>query len=90
MDWPTGLVAAASTVGVFAFLAVFVWQTFKTAQIHATAKVSTEREAAYRALAEEVAAGQQRLAAALTEVNTTLTELRARVAKVERLMREVG
>jgi len=90
MDWQTALVTCAGIL----FAAVVVWQIFATgrvAVVHGIRKeiaveLAKEHEQSlteYREAVAELAAGQR-------EIVDGLTEVRARVAAIEKLLREVG
>lgn len=89
MNWPESIIGAVGAVCVFTVVAVLIWQVFQTAQTSIRAKQAGALDEAYRKLAEEVTASQQRTAAALAETAETLGELRARVGAIEKLLREV-
>lgn len=81
---PAGHLAPGAAV-----LAVLVSQAFKTWQARITSQDAVAQEQAYRQVAEEAAAAQQRLAAAQEQVVAQLTELNSRLTAVEKLLREV-
>ena len=89
MNWPEAMIGTLSALAVFAVVAVLIWQVFQTAQTSIRAKQSEALNEAYRTLASEVTASQQRTAAALAETAEALGELRARVGAIEKLLREV-
>jgi len=78
------IVAIVATV-----ILVLIWQVSKTAQSRRAAAVTAAQDEAYRKLAEQSALAQERVAADLAMLNTTVTELRERVASIEKMMREV-
>jgi hypothetical protein len=86
MNWPDAVVATAGALGVFALIAVIVWQVFATGRASMVAK----REEAYRKLAEESADAQSRTAARLTELVSEVQELRVRTSELERMLKEVA
>jgi hypothetical protein len=65
---------------------VVVWQWFATRR----ARASVAREEAYRKLAEQAIAVQQRTAEEQQKISEDLGELRTRVSAIEKLLREVG
>lgn len=67
-------------------IVVVVWQGFATWR----ARASVAREEAYRKLAEQSAAAQQRTAEEEQKISEDLGDLRARVATIEKLLRDVG
>ncbi|SHM96125.1 hypothetical protein [Cryptosporangium aurantiacum] len=90
MEWPVAIVAC----GGFLLAAVIAWQIFATgrvAVIHGIRKeiaVDLKKENAealeeFRATLAELVAGQREIAEGVTEV-------RARVAAIEKLLRDVG
>ncbi len=79
----------AFVLGLFGLItlivAVVIWQVFSIAR----ARVSATREDAYHKLAEQATESQRRIAEDLGRATGELTELRQRVAAIERLLREV-
>ena len=63
-----------------------VWQGFVTWRTRA----SLARDDAYRKLAEQFAAEQRKAAEEQQKISEDLGDLRARVAAIEKLLREVG
>ena len=63
-----------------------VWQGFVTWR----ARASIARDDAYRKLAEQFSVAQQRTAEEQQKISDDLGDLRARVAAIEKLLREVG
>lgn len=84
-NWPLAIFTLGSTVAVFATASIVVWQLFATWR----AKMSVAREQAYQDLATEAKRSIERTAQQLERATTELTEIRQRVAEIERLMREV-
>ncbi|GAA3386514.1 hypothetical protein [Cryptosporangium minutisporangium] len=90
MEWPVAIVACAGVL----FATVIAWQIFATgrvAVIHGIRKeiavdVQKENQEAleeFRATLAELSAGQR-------EISEGVAELRARVAAIDKLLREVG
>ena len=65
---------------------VIIWQIFATAK----AKISVQREEAYKKLATDSAEALQQTASTLDRAVRELIELRSRATEVERLLKEVG
>lgn len=61
---------------------VLVWQGFKTWQIRTTSRAEIARDEAYRKLAEEAISLQKKIA-------EDLSDLRIRIASIEKMFREV-
>ncbi|TYO94832.1 hypothetical protein [Desulfallas thermosapovorans] len=61
---------------------VLAWQGFRTYQIKITSKAEIARDEAYRKLAEEAVAVQRK-------ISDDLADLRARVASIEKMLREI-
>ena len=67
-------------------IVVFIWQVFATSR----ARASAAREEAYQKLAERSVEAQERTAGEQQKISEDLSDLRARVAAIEKLLREVG
>jgi hypothetical protein len=77
-------------VAIIAAVVVFlIWQLSKSAQArNANAAMAAQGEA-YRKLAEQSATAQEHLSAELATLNASMSNLRERVASMEKMMREV-
>jgi hypothetical protein len=84
-SWSEAAIAIAGILFVTTVATVVVWQIFGTWR----ARMSVAREEAYRRLAEEATAAQQRIAGEQRKVAEELAELRGRVGAIEKLLREV-
>ena len=84
-SWPDAAVAMA---GVFLVIAVVVTLIVSVAST-LRARMSVQRELAYRKLAEDSAAAQHRTADQLERAIAELTELRTRTGELERLIKAV-
>lgn len=80
-----GIIAAGSLI-----ISIAVWQVFRTQQAQAASKVALSQDGAYRALAEETSVAIRKSAEHQERMSTELTELRARLTTVERLLKDVG
>lgn len=67
-------------------IVVFIWQVFATSR----ARASAAREEAYQKLAERSVEAQERTDREQQKISEDLSDLRARVAAIEKLLREVG
>jgi TolA-binding protein len=76
-----GLLALITVV-----IVVFIWQIFATSR----ARASAAREEAYQKLAERAAAAQESAAQEQQKISENLSDLRTKVAAIEKLLREVG
>ena len=84
-SWPDAAVAIAGVVLVLAVSVAVIAAVASTLQ----ARMSVQREVAYRKLAEESAAAQNRTAAQLERAVDELGELRNRTGELERLIKTV-
>jgi hypothetical protein len=84
-EWPDAAVAIA---GVFLVIAVAVTLIVSVAATF-RARMSVQREIAYRKLAEDSAAAQHRTADQLERAIAELGELRARTGELERVLKAV-
>ena len=74
--------ALAIITMLFILVVVLVWQGFKTWQARTVSLAEIAREEAYRKLAEEAVAVQQKMAA-------DLKDLRTRITAMEKILRDV-
>ncbi len=72
------------------FLVVATWQSLKVEQAKAVSREAVAHDEAYRKLAEEATAAQQTIATEQQTIAVAIVELNARVAVMEKLLREVG
>lgn len=84
-QWPDAVIAAAGIAMVTAIAVVVVWQFFASWR----ARVSAAREEAYRDLSARFADTQEQLVADQGRVAADLSEVKARVENIERILREV-
>lgn len=75
---------------VAAIISITVWQGFRTQQTKTTSKVALTHDGAYRALAEETSATIRQYADQQARIASELGDLRNRLAKVEKLLSDVG
>lgn len=85
MTWQDVTFILGITVVVFFVGAFLVWQIFVTWR----ARAAVSREDAYRKLAEDISASQTRSADDLARTRAELTDIRERLAEIERMLREV-
>ena len=81
--------AAIAIVGIVFVLAIVLAVIFALAST-ARARMSIQRETAYRKLADDSLAAQHRTADQLERTVAELTELRTRTGEMERVLKEVG
>jgi cell division protein FtsB len=81
MFFVLGILALITTL-----IVVVVWQTFVTWR----ARMSVEREEAYRKLADQATSALQKTAEEQEKIGEGMEELRTRVAAIERMLREVA
>lgn len=84
-DWPEAAIAIAGIALVTIIVVAVLWQVFSTWR----ARMSVAREEGYRKLAEEVTDAQAKTATGLEATARELTDLRERVAELERMLKEV-
>lgn len=84
-SWPEAAVAIAGVVLVLAVSVAVIAAVASTLQ----ARMSVQREVAYRKLAEDSAAAQNRTADELQRAVSELGELRSRTGELERLIKTV-
>lgn len=80
MFFVLGILALSTIV-----IVVVIWQSFLTRR----ARMSVEREEAYRKLAEQATASQQKTAIEEQKIAEGVEELRVRVAAIEKILRDV-
>ena len=80
-----GIIAAVALI-----ISISVWQVFRTQQAEAASKVALTHDGAYRILAEETSLAVRKSTELQERMATELTELRARLTTVERLLKDVG
>jgi hypothetical protein len=86
LSWPEALIAACLFTLITTVVVVVIWQVFGTRR----ARMSVEREEAYRRLAEESLSAQSRLAVQQQRMADDLTSMNERIAGIEKLLKEVG
>lgn len=90
MGWGEALVASVAIAFLFGGIAVVLVWIMKVAQTKVATEASSQHEMLVRSLAEEATAAQRTTASELTEVRLALADMRDRLAKIEKLMTEVG
>lgn len=88
--WPDAVMLSVTSTAGIALVAAAIWQAFKTWQTWYTARATLTRNQEFRRLAEEVTAAQDKTMQQLAPVVTELSEIRGRVAEMERMLKEVG
>lgn len=88
-DWPEAIIAASAAVAGITMITVIVsialWQglgAWKT-------RMQVSREQAYQKLAEELSVTQHTMMTELQKMSSDLSDLRARTAELERMLKEV-
>ena len=76
----------ALLVMITVVIVVVIWQSFVTKR----ARMSVEREEAYRKLAEHANGAMQKTAEVQQKIAEGVDELRTRVAEIEKMLREVN
>ena len=90
IGWAEALISSVAIAFLFGGIAVvFIW-IMKVAQTKVQADASTEHTMMARSLAEEATAAQRTTGTELTEVRLAMTDIRDRLASIERMMSEVG
>ena len=90
MSWGDAVVASVAIAFLFGGIAVVLVWIMKVAQTKVATEASSQHEMLVRGLAEEATAAQRTTATELTEVRLALADMRDRLAKIERMMAEVG
>ncbi len=80
--WMWAFVLVLATI----IVVVVLWQGMKTGRT----AIRTENNGAYKKLAEEVLAAEQRLLGLQERTAAALDDIRVRMASVEKLLKEVG
>jgi hypothetical protein len=71
-------------------IVVIAWQIFAVARTKMVTEATIAHEAAYRKLAEQSAVTQEQIAARLDGLENSMSDLRDRVASIEKMLREVS
>ena len=87
--WGSVILVVSVSVLVLVLVGVLIWQAFKTYQTKMALDTNSSHEAAYRALAEPATAAQQQANGQLIKLNEHVAELNARLASIERLLKQV-
>ncbi len=69
---------------------LLIWQLFRTRQTQMMTQARVVEANAYRTIAEEATTAQTRTADELEHLREGVTDLRTRVASIERILAEVG
>jgi uncharacterized protein HemX len=88
--WGSVILVCGFVLLVALILALVIWQLFRTRQTRMMTDARVAEANAYRTLAEEAATAQTRMANELAALGETITDLRTRVASIEKLLAEVG
>jgi hypothetical protein len=88
--WGSVIFIITIIVIVALVVSLLIWQIFRTRQTRMMSDARVAEANAYRTLAEEAASAQSRTAAELASLSETVTDLRNRVASIERMLAEVG
>lgn len=70
-------------------ITIVIWQVFKTRQTSTTAQITASGVDSYRKLAEQATLAQEQTAERLEAMAEDMSDLRARVGEMEKMMREV-
>lgn len=85
-----GIIFVLGLVIVVGFvLAILIWQIFKTNQTKVTAQIQASGADSYRKLAEQAAESQAQTAERLEKLTEDVSDLRQRVASIEKMLSEV-
>lgn len=88
--WGSVILVFGTVALVSCLIAIVLWQVFKTAQSRMEAEAVAARDGAYRDLAAQSTAAQQKIAEEHGRIADELSELRSRVTTIEKLLSEVG
>lgn len=69
---------------------VVISQALKTSRARTTGRAEIARDEAYRKLAEESIAVQRKMAEDQRKITNDLSEMKARINAIEKMLREVG
>ena len=90
MSWQEAVVAAVVIAFLFGGIAAVLVAIMKVGQTKVASDASSQHEMMVRSLAEGATSAQRNTANELTEVRLALADMRDRLAKIERMMSEVG
>jgi hypothetical protein len=88
--WGSVIVVSIVVILVGAVVVVGAWQGIKSANVKSIARETVARDEAYRKLAEDSAAFQQRSVQQQARLTETLDAVQTKVDAIERMLREVG
>ena len=88
--WGSVIFVLSMAAIVALIAALVIWQLFRTRQTKMMSDARVAESNAYKLLAEEAAAAQNRAATELASLGETVSDLRNRVASIERMLAEVG
>ena len=88
--WGSVILVCGFVLLVALILALVIWQLFRTRQTRMMTDARVAEANAYRTLAEEAATAQTRMANELATLGESVTDLRTRVASIEKMLAEVG
>jgi hypothetical protein len=86
MGWAEAVIPLGFFLAITSAVIVIAWQGFVTWR----SRMSIAREEAYRNLAEQVTQAQSKTAEYLEKATVELSDLRQRMAEVERMLKDVG
>lgn len=90
MTWGDAVVASTAIAFLFGGIVVVLVWGLKFAQTKVATTAASQHEMLVRSLAEEATSAQRTTANELTEVRLALADMRDRLAKIEKLMSDVG
>ena len=88
--WGSVILVSGTVFLVAVLLALLIWQIFRTSQTRMMTNATVTLTDSYRTLAEEATAAQTRTAEEIEQLREGVTDLRTRVATIERILAEVG
>lgn len=88
-DWGGVVTAVAGIMMIIVLTGILIWQVFKTMQTRMTTQAVIAQDQAFRDLAERATSAQESIAAETTRISADINEIKARVAAMEKLLREV-
>ncbi|MPZ23724.1 MAG: hypothetical protein GEU28_09295 [Dehalococcoidia bacterium] len=87
--WGSVALVVGSTLVVLLIVGALLWQLIKTLQTRMTTQAEIARDGAFRRLAEESTATQRQFIEQQESVVSDMSDVKARLAAIEKLLREV-
>lgn len=88
-DWPEAMFIAVAIASGCALVSVLVWQIFLTARKAIEKSENTEHQEELKQITQRAVASSEAAAKELAQLSQSMADLRARVAAIETMLREV-